>query len=106
MNDETRTQSGAPPQALPWLTQEEYCPVCQRPDHFCEVCGGPHDPSRPHARVAGEVVRFTHEDVAALNREADAWEGSLEYESVQGIRAHAALLRSIATRLELLVPLA
>ncbi len=92
--------------AHPWLTHEEYCPVCQRPENFCEVCGGPHNPSRPHARVAGEAVRFTRDDVDALSREAEAWEGSLEFESVPGIRAHAELLRSIASRIELLVPLA
>jgi hypothetical protein len=78
--------------------------VCARPDDFCEICGGPHDQHRPHARVAGEPVHFTGEDVLAVEREADAWEKSQEYErDVHGVREHTARLRALAAKLELLI---
>jgi hypothetical protein len=78
--------------------------VCARPDDFCEICGGPHDYQRPHAPVRGELVQFTREDVLAVAREADAWEGSQEFEhDVHGVRAHTARLRALAGKLELLL---
>jgi hypothetical protein len=78
--------------------------VCARPDDFCEICGGPHDYERPHAPVRGELVQFTREDVLAVTREADAWEGSQEFEhDVHGVRAHTATLRTLAAKIELLL---
>ena len=83
---------------------DDYCPVCGRPDGYCEICGGPHDQRRQHARVSGEEVRFTEEDVLAVEREAAAWEGSREYEmNVQGVRAHTAQLRALARKLGLVL---
>jgi hypothetical protein len=99
------TSSGPRPQASTRLLMaDDYCPVCGRPEDFCEVCGGPHNPLRQHARVPGEEVQFTREDVDALAREAEAWEGSVEYMTVEGIRAHAERLRSLADRITLLLP--
>jgi hypothetical protein len=84
---------------------EDYCPVCGRPEEYCEICGGPHDRRRPHARVAGEEVHFTREDMLAVEREIAAWEGSREYEmNVQGVRAHTAQLRGLVKKLETLLP--
>ena len=78
--------------------------MCARPDDFCEVCGGPHDYHRPHAPVRGEVVQFSRDDVLAVEREAEAWEGSQEYEhDVHGVRAHTAQLRALAAKIELLL---
>jgi hypothetical protein len=83
---------------------EEFCPVCARPDDFCEICGGPHDQHRPHTRVAAEPVLFTRADVLAVEREAEAWEKSQEYErDVHGVRDHTARLRALAAKLELLI---
>jgi hypothetical protein len=85
---------------------DEFCPVCGRPDDFCEICGGPHDYGRPHARVPGELVHFTRDDVLAVEREAAAWEGSHEYEQdVHGVRDHTARLRALAAKLQLLLPI-
>jgi hypothetical protein len=78
--------------------------VCARPDDFCEICGGPHDHLRPHTPVRGEAVQFTRDDVLAVEREAEAWEGSQEFEhDVHGVRAHTARLRALAAKLELLL---
>lgn len=78
--------------------------MCGRPDGFCEICGGPHDDRRPHVAVPGEMVHFSREDVLAVEREADAWEGSQEYEhDVRGVRDHTARLRALAAKLELLL---
>jgi hypothetical protein len=94
-----------PPEERPVF--EEFCPVCGRPDDFCEICGGPHDDRRPHGRVPGERVQFTREDALAVEREAAAWEGSLEYEhDVHGVRAHTARLRALASKLELILLMA
>ena len=83
---------------------DDYCPVCGRPDEFCVVCGSQHDRSRPHARVPGEEVRFTREDLHAIEREATAWEGSREYEeNVQGVRAHTQQLRTLAQKIAVLL---
>lgn len=83
---------------------EEFCPVCGRPENYCEVCGGPHDARRPHKAVPGERVRFTHDDVLAIRREIEAWEGSVEYErDVRGVRAHTATLRALVHKLELVL---
>jgi hypothetical protein len=83
---------------------DDYCPVCGRPDEYCVICGAQHDPSRPHARVPGEEVRFTREDLTAIEREAAAWEGSREYENnVQGIRAHTQQLRALAQKLAIML---
>jgi hypothetical protein len=83
---------------------DDYCPVCGRPDDYCEVCGGPHDVRRPHARVAGEEVRFTRDDMLAVEREAAAWEGSREYEhDVTGVRAHTIRLRTLAAKIATLL---
>ena len=83
---------------------DDYCPVCGRPDEFCLICGETHDTSRPHARVAGEEVRFTREDLTALEREASAWEGSREYEdNVHGVRAHTQQLRALAQKIAVLL---
>lgn len=78
--------------------------MCARPDHFCEICGGPHDQHRPHAPIPAERVHFSVEDLLAVEREADAWEKSQEYErDVHGVRDHAAHLRTLAAKLELLM---
>lgn len=83
---------------------DDYCPVCGRPEDYCEICGGPHDVRRPHARVAGEEVRFTRDDLLAVEREAEAWEGSVEYESdVNGVRAHTLRLRALAGKIATLL---
>lgn len=83
---------------------DDYCPVCGRPDDFCLICGETHDPARPHARVAGEEVRFTREDLTALEREASAWEGSREYEdNVHGVRAHTHQLRTLAQKIAVML---
>ncbi len=85
-------------------TADDYCPVCGRPDGYCVVCGSQHDHTRPHARVAGEEVRFTREDLHAIEREATAWEGSREYEdNVQGVRAHTQQLRALAQKIAVLL---
>jgi hypothetical protein len=83
---------------------DDYCPVCGRPDNYCEVCGAPHDPHRQHARVPGEEVRLTRDDMIAVEREVAAWEESREYEiDVHGVRAHAAQLRALARKLSVLL---
>ncbi len=83
---------------------DDYCPVCGRPDEYCVVCGSQHDRGRPHARVAGEEVRFTREDLNAIEREAAAWESSREYEdNVHGVRAHTQQLRSLAQKIAVLL---
>ena len=83
---------------------DDYCPVCGRPDEYCVICGSEHDRTRPHARVAGEEVRFTREDLTAVEREAAAWEGSREYEeNVHGVRAHTQQLRALAQKLAVLL---
>lgn len=85
-------------------TADDYCPVCGRPDEYCVVCGSQHDRTRPHARVAGEEVRFTREDLHAIEREAAAWEGSREYEdNVQGVRTHTQQLRALAQKIAVLL---
>jgi hypothetical protein len=92
------------PLAPPDAALDDYCPVCGRPDGYCEVCGGPHDQRRQHARVPGEEVRFTPDDLVAVEREAAAWEGSREYEmNVHGVRAHTAQLRTLARKLGLVL---
>jgi hypothetical protein len=49
-------------------------------------------------------VQFSRDDVLAVVREADAWEGSQEFEhDVHGVRAHTARLRALAAKLELLL---
>jgi len=83
---------------------DDYCPVCGRPGEYCVICGQPHDHSRPHARVAGEEVRFTRDDLTAIEREATAWEGSREYEQdVHGVRAHTHQLRALARKIAILL---
>ena len=83
---------------------EDYCPVCGRPDEYCVICGTSHDVARPHARVPGEEVRFTRDDLTAIEREAAAWEGSREYEdNVHGVRAHTQQLRSLAQKIAILL---
>ena len=83
---------------------DDYCPVCGRPDEYCDICGTEHDGTRPHARVAGEEVRFTRDDLTAVEREAVAWEGSREYEdNVTGVRAHTQQLRALAQKLAILL---
>jgi hypothetical protein len=83
---------------------DDYCPVCGRPDEFCVICGQTHDGGRPHARVPGEEVRFTRDDLYAIEREASAWEGSREYEQdVQGVRAHTHQLRALARKIAILL---
>ena len=83
---------------------DDYCPVCGRPDDYCVICGSEHDRTRPHARVAGEEVRFTREDLTAVEREATAWEGSREYEeNVNGVRTHTQQLRALAQKLAILM---
>lgn len=83
---------------------DDYCPVCGRPDEFCVICGAPHDRERPHVRVPGEEVRFTRDDLTALEREAAAWEGSREYEdNVHGVRAHTHELRALAQKIAILL---
>ena len=85
--------------------EEEFCPVCGRPEDFCEICGGPHDARRPHRTLPGERVHFTRADLLAVQREAEAWEGSQEFEhDVRGVRTHTAALRALAAKLELLIP--
>ena len=92
-----------PPASEP-AAVDDYCPVCGRPDQFCLICGTQHDRARPHARVPGEEVRFTRDDLIAVEREAAAWEGSREYEdNVQGVRAHTQQLRAIAQKLTILL---
>ena len=83
---------------------DDYCPVCGRPDEFCVICGTQHDLARPHARVAGEEVRFTRDDLSAIEREAAAWEGSREYEENRnGVRRHTQQLRALAQKLATLL---
>ena len=83
---------------------DDYCPVCGRPEEYCVICGQQHDRTRPHARVAGEEVRFTREDLTAVEREAAAWEGSREYEdNVNGVRAHTLQLRALAQKIAILL---
>ena len=83
---------------------DDYCPVCGRPDDYCVICGEEHDPTRPHARVAGEEVRFTRDDLTAIEREAAAWEGSREYDNnVHGVRAHTQQLRALAQKIGVLL---
>ena len=83
---------------------EDYCPVCGRPDGYCVICGTEHEVTRPHTRVAGEEVRFSREDLLAVEREASAWEGSREYDNnVHGVRAHTLQLRSLAQRIATLL---
>lgn len=83
---------------------EDYCPVCGRPDEYCVICGTEHDPTRPHARVPGEEVRFSREDLVAIEREATAWEGSREYDNdVHGVRAHTQQLRALAQKIAVLL---
>jgi hypothetical protein len=54
--------------------------------------------------VPGELVHFTRDDVLAVTREADAWEGSQEFEhDVHGVRTHTATLRALAAKLELVL---
>lgn len=92
------------PLAPEMAVQDDYCPVCGRPDEFCVVCGQSHDRTRPHARVAGEEVRFSHDDLAAVEREAAAWEGSREFdENVHGVRTHTRQLRTLARKLAILL---
>jgi hypothetical protein len=99
----TDLHPSSPAHAHPAL--DDYCPVCRRPDDYCEICGGPHDRTRPHARVPGEEITFTREDAEAVAREAAAWEGSFEYETgMDGIRAHTALLRALAAKINALRP--
>lgn len=89
-----------PPQA----DLDDYCPVCGRPDDFCVICGAEHEITRPHTRVAGEEVRFSREDLLAIEREASAWEGSREYDNnVHGVRAHTHQLRSLAQKIATLL---
>ena len=86
------------------VVHDDYCPVCGRPGDFCLVCGDEHDPARPHPRVPGEEVRFTRDDLAAVEREAAAWEGSREYEAdVHGVRAHVRQLRALAHKLAIVL---
>jgi hypothetical protein len=83
---------------------DDYCPVCGRPEEYCVICGQQHDRTRPHARVAGEEVRFTREDLTAVEREAAAWEGSREYEdNVNGVRGHTLQLRALAQKIAILL---
>ena len=83
---------------------DDYCPVCGRPDNHCVICGTEHDTARPHARVAGDEVRFTREDLVAVEREASAWEGSREYDNdVHGVRAHTRQLRALAQKISTLL---
>ena len=83
---------------------DDYCPVCGRPDNYCVICGTEHESSRPHARVAGEEVRFSREELVAVEREASAWEGSREYDNnVQGVRAHTKQLRALAQKIATLL---
>ncbi len=83
---------------------EDYCPVCGRPDNFCVICGTEHGITRPHARVAGDEVRFNREDLVAVEREASAWEGSREYDNnVNGVRAHTQQLRALAQKIATLL---
>lgn len=99
MSQSLRVPPAPDPAAL-----DDYCPICGRPDQFCVICGTQHDRSRPHARVAGEEVRFTRDDLIAIEREAAAWEGSREYEdNVHGVRAHTQQLRAIAQKLAILL---
>ena len=49
-------------------------------------------------------MQFSRDDVLAVEREAEAWEGSQEFEhDVHGVRAHTARLRALAAKLELLL---
>lgn len=83
---------------------DDYCPVCGRPDNYCVICGTEHEPSRPHARVAGDEVRFTREDLVAIEREASAWEASREYDNnVHGVREHTQQLRALARKIATLL---
>jgi hypothetical protein len=83
---------------------DDYCPVCGRPDDFCLICGETHDHTRPHERVPGEEVRFTLDDLNAVEREAAAWEGSREYENnVHGVRMHTQQLRELAQKIAVLL---
>jgi hypothetical protein len=83
---------------------DDYCPVCGRPEEYCVICGQEHDRTRPHARVPGEEVRFTREDLTAIEREAAAWEGSREYDNnVNGVRAHTQQLRALAQKIAILL---
>ena len=83
---------------------DDYCPVCGRPEEYCVICGQEHDRSRPHARVPGEEVRFTRDDLTAIEREAAAWEGSKEYDNdVHGVRAHTLQLRVLAQKIAVLL---
>ncbi|MEO7857460.1 MAG: hypothetical protein ABIU76_10690 [Gemmatimonadaceae bacterium] len=92
------------PQAPGPTELDDYCPVCGRPDSYCVICGTEHESTRPHARVAGEEVRFTREDLVAVEREASAWEGSREYDNnVHGVRAHTQQLRALAQKIATLL---
>jgi ribosome-binding protein aMBF1 (putative translation factor) len=86
--------------ASPDAVLDDYCPICGRPDNYCEICGAPHDERRQHVRLAGEEVRFSRDDMIAVEREAVAWEDSREYETdVAGVRAHTARLRALAQKI-------
>ena len=98
------SQSLRVPPAPESAALDDYCPVCGRPDEYCVICGTTHDDTRPHARVAGEEVRFTRDDLTAVEREAAAWEGSREYENdVNGVRAHTLRLRALAQKLAVIL---
>jgi hypothetical protein len=99
MSQTLRIPAAPEPAAL-----DDYCPVCGRPDEFCVICGQPHDSSRPHTRMPGEEVRFTRDDLVAVEREASAWEGSREYEdNVHGVRGHTQQLRALAQKIAVLL---
>ena len=98
------SQSLRIPQPLEPADLDDYCPVCGRPNNYCVICGNEHETTRPHARVAGEEVRFTRDDLVALEREASAWEGSREYDNnVHGVRAHTQQLRALAQKIATLL---
>ena len=92
------------PRTIDDAVLDDYCPVCGRPDNYCVICGTEHETARPHARVAGDEVRFTQDDLAAIEREASAWEGSREYDhNVHGVRAHTQQLRALAQKIATLL---
>src|SRR6476661_4707923 len=98
------SQSLRLPDAPESTALDDYCPVCGRPEEYCVICGTAHDRSRPHARVPGEEVRFTRDDLTAIEREAAAWEGSREYEdNVNGVRLHTQQLRALAQMFAILL---
>src|SRR5258705_4085518 len=98
------SQSLRVPEAPDAGSLDDYCPVWGRPDDYCVTCGTSHDRTRPHARVAGEEVRFTRDDLTAIEREAAAWEGSKEYDNnVHGVRVHTQQLRALAQKIAILL---